>query len=154
MAHLRGTTHFEAPIERVFEVLSDLTLLPEYMSSISDVSEIPGAPGQVGDAYHFRSKSLGLSMAGTVVVTDVDPPTYLATLTTYDNGMRVTWTERLTPSGSETDVVDEIDYELPAGVVGSVLDRLFFRRYFERTVLGGVEPLRAIIEGKAAASRS
>ena len=44
------------------------------------------------------------------------------------------WTVHLTPAGTGTDFDDEIDYEVPLGVVGAVADKLFIAREVQRAM--------------------
>src|SRR6476646_7593905 len=137
MGHIRTASHFDAPVERVFDVAVDLKLIPRYMRSVKDVTDLHGAPETVGSTYRFHSTGLGQTMAGTIEVVDVKRPTLFKTLTTYDNGMRVTWTQRMSAAGSGTDEVDEVDYELPSGPA-ALLGPLV-RRQLERAMRESVE---------------
>jgi uncharacterized protein YndB with AHSA1/START domain len=128
MSRIQGSVHIDAPIERVFDVAVDLTLLPRYMGSVKEVSPPSGPMDAVGTTYTFRTVTFGRSSRGTIEVLEARRPAFLRTVTRYDNGIRVTWSQALTPAASGTDEVDEIDVEVPRGVVGRLLEPLVIRQ--------------------------
>jgi uncharacterized protein YndB with AHSA1/START domain len=134
MRRIRAGCHIDAPVERVFDVALDLTLLPRYMSAVKEVSPPSGAPDAVGTTYSFRSVTFGRTSRGTIEVLDVRRPTYLRTLTSYDNGIRVTWTQTMAPAASGTNEVDEVDVEVPGGIAWWLLEPLVEREM--RRVIG------------------
>jgi hypothetical protein len=138
MGHIHTFAHFEAPIDRVFEVATDLKLLPSYMASVKDITDLNGPPDKVGTTCRFHSIGFGLTLGGTLEVIQVERPTLFKTLTTYDNGMRVTWTQTLSVADNGTDEVDDVDYELPSGLL-SLLAPLV-RRQLEHTMRESAEP--------------
>ena len=54
----------------------------------------------------------------------------------------------MTPIGTGTEVVLEVDYELPAGIFGKVADKLFIERAVERDLRHSIENFKAFIEVK------
>jgi len=80
MERIRTVSHLDAPIEAVFDVAVDITLMPRYMSSVKDMSPPSGAPESAGTTYRFHVTFLGRSMGGTVEVLEARRPTYLRTL--------------------------------------------------------------------------
>lgn len=63
-------------------------------------------------------------------------------------GGRMTSTTHLQPSADGgTDVSWQMEYRLPGGFLGSILDKLLFRAAFERTVKQYNENFRARAEG-------
>ncbi len=143
MGHIHTVAHFDAPVERVFEVAIEVKLLPSYMSSVKDITDIQGLPDKIGTTYRFHSTGLGQTMAGTIEVIDIERPTLFKTLTTYDNGVRVTWTQHMSEAGSGTDEVDDVDYEMPSGAA-ALLGPLF-RRQVERAMRDSVRPYTDLI---------
>jgi uncharacterized protein YndB with AHSA1/START domain len=143
MGHIHTVAHFDAPVERVFEVATDVKLLPSYMASVSDINDLQGPPSRVGSTYRFHSTGLGQTMAGTIEVIEIERPTLFKTLTTYDNGMRVTWTQHMGEAGSGTDEVDDVDFELPFGPA-ALLGPLV-RRQFERAMRDSIGPYTELI---------
>ena len=95
----------------------------------------------------------GRTLAGTVEVIEVDRPTLFTTLTTYDNGIRVWWTQHMIPAGSGTDEVDDVEYELPSGVLsllGPLVRRRLERAMRESNGAYAEQVMRRVHEGSAA----
>jgi uncharacterized membrane protein len=150
MGHIHTEVHWDAPVERVFEVAVDLTLMPKVMSSVKDVSDLRGAGDEVGSTCRFHSSFLGRPMAGTVEVLEVERPSLFRTRTIYDSGPTVTWTQHFAPSGAGTDEVDDVDYELPPGLAGAFLGPLV-RRQLERAIRDAVEPFAELVGRESSA---
>ena len=62
--------------------------------------------------------------------------------------MKSVATYRLTPVGEGTDVTVEADYELPAGFLGHIADRLFIEKAMERQMRHGFENFKALAEAQ------
>ncbi len=153
MGHIHTVVHWDAPIERVFDVAVDLTLLPKVMKSVKDVTDLRGAGDEAGTTCRFHSSFLGRTMAGTVEVLEVDRPSLFRTVTTYDNGPRVMWTQHFAPSGGGTEEVDDVDYELRSGIVAALLGPLV-RRQLERAMRDSIQPFSELITTRRPAPQS
>ena len=127
MGHIHAEVHWDAPVDRVFDIASDVTLLPQVMPSIKDLIKIGGAAGEAGSTYSFRSSFLGRPRAGRFEVLAADRPSLFSTLTTYDDGISMTWTQRFTAAGTGTDEVDDVEYRLQPGIASALLGPLVRR---------------------------
>jgi len=144
MGHIHTEVHWDAPVERVFDVAVDLTLMPKVMTSVKDVTDLRGAGGEVGSTCRFHSTFLGRTMAGMVQVLEVERPRLFTTLTTYDSGPKVTWTQHFTASSAGTDEVDDVEYELPPGITAALLGPVV-RRQLERAMRKSVGPFSELL---------
>ena len=145
MTHLRMTAHFDAPIERVFELATDYRRYPEWNVAYEEVTEISGPADEVGTRFHGVMRILGRRMEGWGEITEVDRPRYLK-IAGKGSGGTTTTVYRFTPVGSGTDTELEIDYELPAGLFGKVADKLFVERSVERALRHSLENFTAFVE--------
>jgi uncharacterized membrane protein len=59
-----------------------------------------------------------------------------------------TFINRLEPKGTGTDLTMELTYELPAGFLGAVLDKVFVERAIERDLRFSAENFKAFCEAK------
>ena len=59
--------HFDAPIERVFDLTTDPRRMQEMFPSIDEISEVSGGGDAVGDSFRFRDRLLGRKVTGTTV---------------------------------------------------------------------------------------
>jgi uncharacterized protein YndB with AHSA1/START domain len=147
MGHISFTAHFDAPIEKVFAIGVDPARVPEYMPWISDIHDILGDGDTVGSSFSFRDHQLlGQHHDGTSEVVEVEPPFSQTTVTTYDNGVSARWAIRLTRAGDGTDAMNEVDYEVPAGVFNAIGDRFFLHGLIEDRLRRSAETFKALVE--------
>lgn len=150
MTNVRMTTHFDAPIERVFELATDYGRYPEWNVSYAEIKQVTGPVDKVGTKIHSVMKILGRKMEGWGEVVEVDRPRYLKIAGTGLEGGKLTYSQRLMPAGSGTDLEFESDYELPAGILGHIADRLFIEKAVERDLRHTMENFKALVEAKQA----
>ena len=146
MTHLRITSQYEAPIERVFALVTDFAHYPEWNVTYTEIKEVVGQPDRVGTRIHAIMRFLGRTMEGWGELVEVDPPRLFRIAGTSTEGGRLDVAYRLTPAGTGTDLVIEADYELPAGIFGKLADRLFVERAVERDLRHSIENFRAFVE--------
>jgi coenzyme Q-binding protein COQ10 len=149
MAHIRLTEHIEAPIEDVFELFIDAKRWPEWMAGSTEVKEITGPPDLVGTRIRDVSTFMGRQMESWTEVVEVERP-HLYRFTSESGAMKGTGTFRLTPAGQGTDVHVENEYDLPAGFLGEIADRLFIEKAMERQMRHSAENFKALAEAKVA----
>jgi uncharacterized membrane protein len=148
MTHLRITQQYDAPIGRVFELLTDFTRYPEWNVTYIEVPRIEGPHNTVGTRIHSTMRLLGRTMDGWGEIVEIDPPRLLRTSGTSTQGGKLDYVLRLAPVGTATEVVLEVDYELPAGIFGKVADKLFIERAVERDLRHSMENFKAFVEVK------
>ncbi len=146
MGHVRMTTHSDAPIERVFELVLDAKRLPEWNTSFNEIKDISGPFDRIGTTAEVVMKVWGRPITGRIEVTDVVRPTLLTVVGSAPGGGKMTWTQRFTPAGTGTDAEMEIDYELPAGFLGAMADKLFVEQAIERDARHSAENFKALVE--------
>jgi uncharacterized protein YndB with AHSA1/START domain len=64
----------EAPVERVWEVVTDIPLQVEWMREMKQVTVSPAGPVRVGTTGEATVRIFGISVSDVVEVTVVDPP--------------------------------------------------------------------------------
>ena len=149
MTTIRMTGHFDAPIERVFELGTDFKRYPEWNTVYSEIKEVIGPPDKVGTRVLGVTKVLGRRMEGWGEIVEIDPPRLLKTSGKGLEGGMVTSTYHFTPAGSGTDYEFESEYELPAGFLGQVADKLFVEKAVERDLRHSLENFKALVEARA-----
>ncbi len=133
MGHAVMKGHVEAPIEQVFDYAVDFNRTAEWNVMIVEME--PRSPlAKVGDRFKGKLKLLGRVYEGEGEVTAFERPRMFALTSTQPMGGHQNWTVRLTPSGTGTDFDDEIDYEVPLGLAGAVVDKLFIAREVQRAM--------------------
>ena len=145
MTTVRAKGHFDAPIDRVFELGSDFARYPEWNTIYSEIKEVTG-PAALGTRVHGVTKVLGRRMEGWGEVVEVDPPRLLKIAGTGLEGGTVSTTYRFTPVGDGTDYEFESEYQLPAGFLGQIADKLFVEKAVERDLRHSLENFKALVE--------
>ncbi len=149
MTHVRMTAHFEAPIEKVFELATDYQRYPEWNVSYSTVDQVSGPYDKVGTKFHTTMKLLGRRLEGWGEIAEVEKPKLLKITGTSPQAGSLTALYRFTPvSIAGTNVEMEIDYELPAGFLGQITDKLFIEKSVERDLSHSIENFKALVELK------
>ena len=148
MKHLRMSDHFDAPIDRVFELGTDFKRYPEWNVSFSEIKEVTGPTDQVGTKVHAVMKVLGRSMEGWSEIIEVERPRAFKMVGTGPEDSKLTLAYRFIPAGTGTDLETEIDYELPAGILGQIADKLFVESSIQRDLRHSMENFKAFVETK------
>lgn len=148
MTTVRIKEHIDAPIERVFELVTDYARYPDWNPLYVEVKEVRGPVDKVGTRIHAVMRLLGHRMEGWSEIVEIDPPTYVKFEGTSTEGGKLTLIDRLTRAGTGTDVETESEYELPAGFLGHIADKLFVERTVERQLRHAGENFKALAETK------
>lgn len=152
MASVRREIEIAAPPERVWEVLIDPERLPQYNVTIVEVHDPTGPLDQVGSAYDAVAKVYGRRIEGRWEVTDVTPLRRIVQRGAGAAGAKATVNGTIEPSGDGTRAAVEVDYELPAGLLGEVANKLFIERSVERDVRHTLENLKELVETESASA--
>jgi uncharacterized membrane protein len=146
MTQLRTTAHLEAPIDRIFELLTDFKRYPEWNVNYVEVPEVIGPTNKVGTRIHAVMRLLDRKLTGWAEIVEIEQPSHVKLSGRGDEGGSTITEFRLQPRGLATEVEALIDYELPAGPFGKVLDRLFVERTVERDLRHSMENFKALVE--------
>lgn len=139
--------HINAPVERVATLYQQIERIPEWQYDILEVRDIDGPLNRVGASYTLVYWRMGRRLEQRMVVTQYDPPRVMQQTANTPLGGVMTSTTHLRPSNSGTDVSWQMEYRLPGGFLGNILDKLLFRVAFERTVKRYNENFKALAEG-------
>ena len=148
MSQVRMTAHFNAPIDRVFELGTDFKRFPEWNVSYNEVKEVTGPTDQVGTKIFAVMQILGGFVEGSAEIVEVDPPRMLKMIGSGANGGTLETVYHFTPNGAGTDMKIDLDYELPAGIIGQIADKIFVEKAIERAVRHSLENFQAFVEAR------
>jgi uncharacterized protein YndB with AHSA1/START domain len=148
MTLIRKRFHFDVPIEKVFELGTDFKRYPEWNVSYPVTKEVIGDPRAIGTRIEMTMRLLGREIPTTATIIEIDPPSYLKLTGTSAEGGKSTAIYRLTPVGSGADLEFEFEYELPAGFLGHIADKLFVERAIERDLDHSAENFKALVEAR------
>lgn len=152
MASVIVSTHVSAPLESVFEVFTDLEKAEERIPAITKLEML--SEGPFGNGTRWRETRVFMKKEATeeMWVTGFQPPqsytveaqshgTLYETLFQFEpegDGTKVSWTFKATPQ--------TFGAKLTAPLFG-----LFFKGMMRKCMLGDLEALRDVCEGKAPA---
>ena len=102
------TVHVEAPVERVWELVSDVTRMGEWSPEVYEAQWVDGATGPaVGARFKARNRRFGfVKYANTSIVVAAVPAQEFAFVQGSAEKFRMKWTYRLVPSGAGTDLTE------------------------------------------------
>ena len=121
------TVHIEAPPERIYELISDVTRMGEWSPETYAADWVDGATGPaVGAKFKGRNKEGFLRWSTTPEVIAADPGREFAFVTKFGARESTRWRYVMTPSGSGTDVTESWEMvwqPLPMKVFGTLFGR-------------------------------
>ena len=109
MGRISVTKFIDAPVERVFEVFTDLHTAPERVSAITKLEVLTDGPVGVGTRFNETRVVFKREATETIEITAFDP---LRSYTTVANscGCRYECTFHFSPQGSGTEVTTEFSW--------------------------------------------
>jgi uncharacterized protein YndB with AHSA1/START domain len=144
---IKERIEIDRPPEEVFAVLTDTDRLPHWATV---VDETRNCPKPLTEGCSFQ-QSIRL---GGIVKVDIDcrvekleTPKSVAYAADGPGGASARMTQRVSPSANGSVVEIEIDYELPGGVIGDIVDHLYVERRNEREAQHSLTNLKDMIEG-------
>lgn len=151
MGHVSQTVRVDAPIDVAWAVGRDANRIPEWNTTVVSVKDISGPLDQVGAAYTAISKIVGRPLEVAWRVERVEPMRLGEAVATAPGGGNARTRVRYEPDGDGTRMTVDVDYELPGGFLGGVVDKLFAERAMERDIRHSSENFKALVEQEAAA---
>ena len=125
MPRIERTVDLPRPPEEVFAVLTDLERLPEWATIVVDTRDVSTSPLRAGATFCQTIRVLGQEIESEWRVIELQPPRVVSYEASSTMGGSLTMTQRLEPAELGTRVHLELDYELPGGVIGAVVDRVY-----------------------------
>ncbi|MDK3257363.1 SRPBCC family protein [Blastococcus capsensis] len=149
MAKIDKSVEVNASREQVFEALTDLDLLPVWSTITVETHGTPRKPIEEGDTFVQTLRVLGRHLESTWEVTQLQRPQRVAYASEAPGGglLRMVQTVEDADGGSRVDV--ELDYELPGGFIGELVDSAYAERRNERELEHSLHNLKELVEGRA-----
>ena len=144
MATIHQSIDIDAPMERVFAILSDPKRLPEYVPGVISVENIQQTEQHVGDSFRATYSVLGLHFPMTFTATEYEHPTKLTRR--FEGGMKGTWTWLLEPRGNSTHLTTAMEYEMAGGILGKAMNAVLVERMNEKNAKGMLKNLKLVSE--------
>ncbi|GAF88684.1 unnamed protein product [marine sediment metagenome] len=143
MATVERTISINAPVEKVFDYISEATNGPEFIPSQVEVEYVIRTEEGVGSRYRWVYKLLGIRFEGQSECTEYVPNERIVTET--KGGIVSTWTYTFEPEDGGTKLTLVVDYTIPIPVLGRFAEALVLRQN-EREADLAMANLKAIME--------
>lgn len=124
MAKLSRSIHIRAPVEKVYNFITEPTNLPEVWPSMVEVSDVHREPNGM-HKFSWKYKMAGIIFDGKTDTVKVVPNQLVITQTTGGISSRFEWTYNV--QDSETTLEVEVEYTIPIPVLGKFAEAVVVR---------------------------
>ncbi len=138
----------DKPLAEVWDFGLDSSRIPEWQFDIAAVKGASGPIQGVGYSYTLVYKMWGRSFDSPVQIMRFEPPHILQTSGRTPIGGYFRSTTHMQARELGTQVDWQMEYQLPMGFIGKILDFLIFRKAFEQTVRKYNDNFKAVAEGR------
>ena len=132
MAKTVNSITIKAPVEKVFDYLSEPTNLPEIWPSLVEVKDVQKLPSG-GTRNRWVYKMAGIRLEGTSEETECVPNQRLVSKT--KGGVESTQTWMFQPEADGTKVTFEVEYTVPIPVLGKLAEAIIVKMNEHETEL-------------------
>lgn len=147
MAHITREIEIDRPPHDVFALLTDLDRLPEWATIVVGTRDVSELPLREGCTFRQTLRVLGRELESDWRVTELDPPRHVAYEAAAPGGGTLTMRQSVAPRVDGSRVALELDYELPGGWLGELLDRGVVEAQNEREADASLDRLKRLLEG-------
>jgi uncharacterized protein YndB with AHSA1/START domain len=150
-----ASLRIEAPPEKVYEVVSDVTRMGEWSPETTSAEWMDGATGPaVGARFRGRNRSKLARWSTTPRVTAAEPGREFAFVTTWLGKDNTLWTYRFEPDGGGTRVIESFEMLVDVQWYFRAAERWFMgvkdrKADLEAGMATTLERLKAAVEGGA-----
>jgi carbon monoxide dehydrogenase subunit G len=143
MSEIHKTVTFDAPVEKVFELVDNPDNIPNYIPNVERVADVKRSDGRIGDTFRVIYKVLGISFDEKFTVTGYEPRRKL--VSKFDGGMKGTFSWTFEPQGAQTECSMDIEYQVGGGILGKAADALVLERTNEKNMDESLENIRRVL---------
>ncbi len=148
MGHLHHVQRIEAPLEYVWKLGMETERIPEW-NPYQELRKLSGPFDVVGTTFEGTVKVLGRPLEATGTIIEVERPKLIHFKAISPTAGPSDWIYRYEAAGTGTVVTLDIDYDLPGGLFGGMLDKLFVERTIERQTAQAMENFAALAAATA-----
>ena len=147
MAKLHNTIKINAPVDKIWSVLTDLESIQHYSKTVKSARYISKNKTGVGSARECEILPKGRVKER---VTGVEPEKSIS-FELYETDWPLVfmrWTTSLKKDGDGTIVSADTEYKLKYGIIGQLMDSLIMKRKFHKIIDEVFENMKKYIENK------
>ena len=146
MGHISRSVAIRRAPADVFALLIDVHRLPEWATTVVETRDLSHPSLQVGCTFRQAFRLLGREFDSKWRVTTFEPPHRIAYSATSTKGGSLEMTQTVRPDGDGSEVRFDIDYDLPGGLVGQMIDRAGAEQQAGREAERSLRNLRGLLE--------
>ena len=124
MAKVKKSITIKAPVEKVFDFVSEPTHLPEFWPSLVEVKDVKRLPNG-GTSNRWVYKMVGIRLEGTSE--DIERITNQRLVSKTEGGVKSTQTWTFQPEAGGTNVTFEVEYTVPIPVLGRLAEAVIVK---------------------------
>lgn len=147
MARIERTIQINRKPEDVFALLTDLDRLPDWATVVVETHDVPHRPIRNGTTFRQTLRVAGRNLEAEWHVAELEPPRHVAYKATAPGGGQLAMKQTIVPSGDGSQVELELDYDLPGGFLGEMVNQVFLERRNEREAEHSLHNLKELLEG-------
>ncbi len=148
MTRIERSIEIDRTPEEVFAVITDLDRLPDWASIVVETHDVPDRPIRNGATFRQTIRIAGRNLESEWRVAELERPRHVAYEATAPGGGQLAMKQTVVPTGSGSRVELELDYEVPGGFLGALVDRAYLERRNEREAEHSLHNLKDLLEGK------
>ena len=124
MAKVEKEVWVEAPIEKIFGYINELSNLPEFWPSLIEIRDVQSLPNG-GYSARWVYKMLGMRFEGAAEYTQIVPNRFFVIKTKGGINSTISWTVR--SQENKTRVTLTIDYKIPVPLLGKLAEAIVLK---------------------------
>jgi uncharacterized protein YndB with AHSA1/START domain len=147
MRHVSASIGIRRPPAEVFAMLLDVDRLPDWATTVIATRDLSHQSLQIGCTFRQTVRLVGRQLESEWRVTEFEPPRRIAYAATSSEGGRLEMRQLVVPMDAGSEVTFEIDYVLPGGFLGRLVDRTVAAGRAELEAERSLQNLRRLLEG-------
>lgn len=153
MPSFSRSVEVDRAISDVWDIWTDVRILPRLSPSTSEVLDAPERLTEVGQTFRQVVRAVGRCFDVRWTVTSIAHQDHLTIEGSVGLGVRQQLTERVTSLGpTRTRLTIEVEYRLPLGPLGRLASKLGVEQLARRETTHILDELKVVIESTPAAA--
>lgn len=155
MPNFSRSVDVDLPIAEVWDIWTDVRILPQLSSSTSEVLDAPERLTEVGQTFRQIVRAVGRCFEVDWTVTSIEDRDHLTIESSKVMGVTPQLTERVEAlSPTRTRLTIDVEYSLPFGPLGRVASKLGVEQLARRETAEILDRLQSVMEMAAVTSTS
>lgn len=143
MSEIHKTVTFDAPVEKVFELVDNPENIPKYIPNVERVADVKRTDGRIGDTFRVIYKVLGITFDEKFTVTGYERMRKV--VSNFEGGMKGSFTWTFERQGAQTECSMDVEYQVAGGILGKAADALLLERTNEKNMDESLEKMRRLL---------